>query len=329
MRVTRSKADIYNQDSPIFIVGMPRSGTTLISRILSSHSQIIIAPESHYMNYWMQKFPPNSLQSEENFKIFWNAFTKSERFSYFECDASQLLATVKPIDQNKAKAVFSNLLKQYAQSKNKQRWGEKTPAHYAYIDYLLAWYPNARIIYMMRDPRGVAASMAKVPWGGKRIISYALRWQDSAQCLEKWSQDERILCIQYEYLLSDPSSTLEKICQFTGEDFQEKMLISDNIVEEESINLYSSDWAVAHLNKAAQPIITNSLSKWKTILSPHEIALIEYLNQESMQKLGYEVTENRIGLIARIGVHIYIISKRIKKTISRRLIREQLSRSWA
>lgn len=317
------------QESPIFIVGMPRSGTTLISRILSSHSQISIAPESHFLNYWMQRFSASLLQDEENFQKFWQVFIHSERFGYFECQPSKLISQIQSTDSNKARSLFSNLLKQYAKKTNKSRWGEKTPVHYAHIYRLLNWYPNARIIYMVRDPRAVAASMQKVPWGGNRIIAYALRWKDSIEHLEKWREDSRVKYVKYEQLVSNSSATLDNICQFIGEDFQYQMLMSEMIPSEHFSKLYSSEWAVSHLTAAATPINRYSLDKWQEELSNKQIALVEYLTQKSMGKFGYRPSGFSLGLTDKINAELYIFAKDLKTRINRKALGQRFLPAWA
>ncbi len=317
------------QESPIFIVGMHRSGTTLVSRILSSHSQISISPESHFFNYWMQRFPIPSLQVKDRFEKFWQIFIHSERFNYFECDASKLLATIQFKKQNVAKSLFASLLRQYAEKDGKRRWGEKTPAHYAYIAQLLNWYPDARVIYMVRDPRAVTASMQKVPWKGKHIIPYVLRWKDSIKHLEKWRLDARVMCVKYEELVSTPLAVLTEICQFVGEDFQGQMLFSEHLPCQRTIESCSSKWAISHFLKAAEPINTDSLNRWEKELSRKQIALIEYLSEKYMIKLGYKALDTKLDLSGKLGAKLYVFGKNIKKWVDNTILSPKLSRDWA
>lgn len=325
------------QKPPIFVVGMPRSGTTLISRLLSAHSSICIAPESHLLNYWMQRFPPEFIDSAEGFQQFWDAFICSERFGYFGLDASWVLAfmnkakvdavTVAPAPTYKA--LLSCLSQQYAEKRGKQRWGEKTPAHYAYISELLDWYPHARIIYMVRDPRSVAASMAKVPWGGDNVIAYALRWQDSIAHLQKWARDTRVLPVHYEALVTSPEPTLSAVCDFVEASFEGSMLSpTDEAVPASA--LYASKWAASHFSAAAGAVNTDSLKSWEKTLSKTEIALVEYLTKGPMGELGYDIVGTRLGVIGKLRTWLYLVGKQLKKTAAKRLSgQRETSRNWA
>jgi hypothetical protein len=298
-----------NEDSPIFIVGMPRSGTTLLSKILSSHSNICIAPESHFLNYWMQRFSFTSIQEDSGFEEFWQAFIHSERFSYFEIDSTQLFSVVKFASEDRAQLFFSTLLKQFSKKEKKSRWGEKTPAHYAYIDKLLEWYPNARILYVVRDPRAVAASMKNVPWGGNRVIAYSTRWKDSIKHLKKWVCDYRVLKVQYEHFVINPEKYLRQICSFIGEDFQSQLLTSDKLYNDSTAKLYSSEWAISHVFLASQSINTDNLEKWKKNLSENEIALIEYICRNYMKDFNYKALGKHPSFIWKLYLWIYLLGR--------------------
>lgn len=321
------KQQTISKESPIFVVGMPRSGTTLVSSKLSAHPEISIAPESHFLNYWMQRFDPESLNTACGFSSFWDEFIQSERFQYFEIEPIQLLESISQVSQFKAKQLFSNLLKEYAQKSKKPRWGEKTPAHYAHIDELLSWYPNARIIYMVRDPRAVAASMKQVPWGGERVIAYALRWNDSIEKLKKWN-DSRILMVQYEHFVESPESSLRLICSFVDESFQDQMLGKQSSPVSSS-RLYSSDWANAHLSSASKPVNTDSLLRWKTSLSTKEIALIEHLCSDKMEEFSYKTSSIKLGIISVLGSNIYIVGKRLLPLVKGVIKAKEPNRNWA
>ncbi len=323
--------------APIFIVGMPRSGTTLLSRLLSAHSNICIAPESHLLNYWMQRFPPDVIRSQEGFQNFWHTFTNSQRFGYFDLDACSLYDSVfteankANLDRNgnKYRNLFSGLLKQYAEKRNKPRWGEKTPAHYAYIEQLLNWYPNAQIIYMIRDPRSVAASMARVPWGGSDVVAHALRWQDSVKHLQWWASDTRVYPMRYEALAKSPRSSLIEACSFLKEQFEPAMLTPTNQAVPDA-DLYSSEWAASHFSAAAGSVNTKSLESWKTDLPSGDIALVEYLNKKQMEELGYEIVGAKLSLTSKLRAKLYLPSKELSKAIDRTFLkRKQVQRNWA
>ena len=128
--------------SPIFIVGCPRSGTTLVRSILAAHSRIIISPESHFLNYWVKQYAHLNLLQPQDFDRFWQDFSTSQRFGYFDLNGSALKTKIQTETQQSGNPVsfqliFRCLLDAYAAKMQKPRWGEKTPAHYESVDVLL------------------------------------------------------------------------------------------------------------------------------------------------------------------------------------------------
>ena len=73
--------------TPIFIVGMPRSGTTQLPSMQSANPRNAIAPETHYLCYWRQEYQALDLADLQDFERFWQALSHSQRFSYFGIDA--------------------------------------------------------------------------------------------------------------------------------------------------------------------------------------------------------------------------------------------------
>ncbi|NEQ53441.1 MAG: sulfotransferase, partial [Leptolyngbya sp. SIO3F4] len=82
---------VNSDERPIFIVGMPRSGTTLLTTILSAHPRIAISPESHFLAYWVPKYQHLKLENPNEFQQFWQVLSQSKRFSYFDIDADETL----------------------------------------------------------------------------------------------------------------------------------------------------------------------------------------------------------------------------------------------
>lgn len=132
--------------APIFIVGMPRSGTTLLTSMLSAHPRIAIAPETQYLSYWRQTYKALTLSSPKDFDIFWQAISCSQRFSYFGVDATKTRERILSKGSLCHHHIFWGWLEEYAHSLNKPRWGEKTPLHYQHLHQLFSWFPHVQVI---------------------------------------------------------------------------------------------------------------------------------------------------------------------------------------
>ncbi len=300
--------------TPIFIVGMPRSGTTLLTSMLSAHPRIAIAPETHYLSYWIREYKNLNLSSPKDFDHFWQAISRSLRFSYFGISANKtrnrILAKGLPSHQH----ILSGWLEEYANSFHKPRWGEKTPLHYQNLEQILTWFPNAQVIWMLRDPRAVAASLQKVPWASNYIHIHAQQWQQSLIKFEQnWQSDPRIHLLHYEKLVQQPEKYLTALCQFLGETYTPDMLTARSEAHTPLIN--RQGWALQHLQSALQPISANAINKWHHDLTKHQIEIIDLLTFPHAANYGYMANTSTLGTHARLTLTI----ERLRVKLDRKL----------
>ncbi|MEO0869364.1 MAG: sulfotransferase [Cyanobacteria bacterium J06642_11] len=309
--------------SPIFIVGMPRSGTTLLTSLLSAHPRIAIAPETHYLSYWQRIYKWLNLSSAQDFALFWQTISCSQRFSYFGIDPNKtrerILSKGLPCHHH----VFWGWLEEYAHSLNKPRWGEKTPLHYQHLSQLLTWFPHAQVIWILRDPRAVAASLQKVPWASNYIHIHAQQWQESLHCFEQhWQSDDRILLLQYESLVQKPEQALKTLCQFLGEPYIPGMLTLRSEGHTPIVN--RQGWAAQHLHSVLKPISAKAINKWQRDLWQPQIEIIDALTFPAAATYGY-LADTSMGLHA----HIILSLEKFRVKLDRKLSywQTQLTRS--
>src|SRR5579863_7571081 len=162
-----------SNDSPIFIVGMSRSGTTLLSRMLDAHSQIAIFPET-WMYVVLDRLGcleeiTDSWQAALFFNEVWQNLKgyRDPGASVLARFASKELGYLGPTAK-----VLERLGRAYAKERNARIWGEKTPAHALWLPQIRALFPQARILFMVRDPRDVLVSYDDRWDAGKRDTDY-------------------------------------------------------------------------------------------------------------------------------------------------------------
>lgn len=253
--------------------------------LLTVHPRIAIAPETHYMDLWVEKYQHLDFCQREDFDVFWETFSQSDRFSYLGIDADSALDRILAKGTPNYRNVFVAILEEYAQNNNKERWGEKTPAHYAYVDVLLNWFPGSRIIWMIRDPRAVCASYFNVPWFPKHILRPARRWRSSMRELAHWQNNWHVKIVRYEDLVSDPNNTINKVFLFL-----EEQPVSDIQEVRQSVNIQverRDEWERQHLDIAFGPIDSRNIDKWKSQLNNRQVKLVEYLTCQLMPLGNY------------------------------------------
>lgn len=248
----------------IFVVGVSRSGTTLMRRVLNGHSRIAIATENHYLGhllpwegaraYFRRLGDPRDdatmrriagfVYSDEfqrrsrlrELSPYWRWLRRKVPREEFE---RRLLASDRT-----ERGVFTVLLRLFADRKRRPIMGEKTPAHLAWADTLLEWYPDARIVHMIRDPRGVYVSEVRrrmdtpttVPYRWLVRVPVLLRAFVLAEVTWAWAvaadrhrrlaarYPGRYLGVRFEDLVSAPEPTLERLCDFLGVEPEAAML---------------------------------------------------------------------------------------------------------
>lgn len=293
-------------ERPVFIVGVERSGTTLLRSVLTAHPSFAVSPETHFMRL-ADSFGADEREAPEDFAAFWQALEKHLEPRAIGVDLQRVRALVDEGGARDFRNVFAALLAAQAEAAGKPRAGEKTPGHEHYIDRLLDWFPGARVIFVHRDPRACAASVLHAPWvkaqlhparfsaplvrrtRALHVAFKAEEWITSHRVERARSGDSRVCSIAYEDLVTAPAPVLERLCAFLGERFAPDMVENKaaSLIDPDKSGLRWRDWIVEHEARAASPITTDRLESWRTELSPSEIAMMESVCAEGMAAFGY------------------------------------------
>lgn len=272
--------------SPIFIVGMPRSGTTLMRSMFSVHPNLVVSRETHFFPDWWERYQNTDLNNLDNFEAFWQEYSVSKRFPKVVVDpplVKEKILAAKNID---LKTIFNCMMEVLATKMDKPRWVEKTPDHYKYLDKILDWYPQAKVIWMLRDPRAVIASTLK-RWPKTPVDVRAKQWSSSIIMFQqKWSQDPRVKLIKYEDLVANTELQMKNICAFLGEEFHVAM-IQERTQNVQQVFIPDEDPSKGPLRLANRAIATAGIDKWRSTLSPEQITTVEDLAKEAMVQWNY------------------------------------------
>lgn len=219
----------YPLKKRIFLVGCPRSGTTLLQSLLTAHPQITSFPESHFFRHLI----PNC-----NSKRYWLGIASRKakpRFEQFLKEInSEGMFSYRPqfaIFQYQYIQTFLHVLDTITQQRGKTIWIEKTPGHVQYIDYIEKRIKEAKFIHIIRNGIDVVSSLYEVThkyppiWHGAWNIDKCINhWIKDVQISLNYQDKANHILVQYERLVQDPRLVLSKICDFINISFNEIML---------------------------------------------------------------------------------------------------------
>jgi hypothetical protein len=248
----------------IFIVGVSRSGTTLMRRILNRSDQIAISTENHFLGhliptegvrYKFRKF--GDLSDDDTVRrlveyIYSSDFKKGSKYRILskhwhwiikKVDREDFLQRILASDRSE-RALFTIMMQMYADYWGKPIMGEKTPAHLRYVPTLMAWFPDGKIIHMLRDPRAIFVSELRrrketpvtAPFKQLKQFDFLFKffimlqttvvWFESIQRYYKYKRiyPNNYYLLKFEDLVSDPEKHIGQVCEFLGVEFQDKML---------------------------------------------------------------------------------------------------------
>lgn len=298
-------------DRPVFVIGTPRSGTTLTARILGRHSELFMPGETHYFPdvYASRKQLGDPADSAARVRIHNRMMSLYARYNEPEDQArvehlfsDPELRHIWEESSLSYRSIFAFFMQVQAESVGKSRWGNNAPRDIFEIDHILSFFPDAKIVVCIRDPRDFLLSY-KGKWrvtsddNVERLqrlyhpVVTSLLWKSSMALLPELrrcvSQDN-ILIQRYEDLVSAPETAIRKLCAMVGVAYEHKML---DIKSNNSSDVVNSEG-----------IFSSSIGRWHGKLPDHDIWIAQKLLSREMAQLGYapEGVAIQIGSMLRI-----------------------------
>lgn len=331
---------------------MGRSGTTLLQALLSAHSRIAIAPESHFMKN-ASLFGGVGSGGPADFDAFWANYVRTVNFQDLGVSADACVARIRGAPDRSYGSIFSAILSVYAEKAEKPRVGDKTPNHVHFLDELLHWFPHAQVLVLRRDPRSVVASQLRSPWVTLRLgpISprhglfarkrsselgrFAREWvRTYERTVSRWEADPRVLVVSYEELVTDVEGALRSVCSFLDERFEPGMITSRSREtvprpEAELNDERWQGWREKHVEKSLGPVDRSKVEKWKESLSRMEAAAVEGWCRRPMLAAGYApASPTWLRLVSSVwfrGVHAAARVEERARSLAKRLLRNPSS----
>jgi hypothetical protein len=325
------------QPDYIFIGGCYRTGTDLFRNALNSSAEIAICGETHYMGdlpltnlVWegLRDLTRNGAAVSPNRKrwelaapgsrqrlaqvgdltteagarrivdyLYDHVYKMSQAFWHWlpdHVDRETFLAKVLATDRTE-RSFFELMMALYAG--NRPVRGEKTPIHIHYLPTLLEWFPNAKFVHMLRDPRAIFLSQRKKKSTAERVaathrlfrgtrltyevylgLGVAIHWLRVVQLHDQYQRlyPDRYCLVLFEDVIADPATHLGRACAFLGVDFTERML---------QRRIVNSSFASAEKDQTG--FNKSAIDRWRQQLHPMTQKWFATICRKRLMEFGY------------------------------------------
>jgi hypothetical protein len=283
---------------PIFVMGCPRSGTTLLQLMLHRHSRIAIPPENRFvLSGYLQRREVGDLRDAENRARLaaWIVDRRGSKFTDLGLDADAVRAAIMSGPPTLGGA-FATVLQAYAERFGKPRWGDKRPAHLTNVAMIRRLFPTAQLVTIVRDGRSCVASLKEMPWHRRKdVASLAAQWAYNIDCGRRAARKlpaDSYYELRYEDLVAQPAAQLRKLCDYLGERFEPAMTEPAGIAPQAVPR--QKTW-----HDRTRQAVAPSRS-WRTRLTPEEIAFCETVLAGRLRLYSYPVEGPKLPVRQRL-----------------------------
>ncbi|WP_431137280.1 sulfotransferase family protein [Psychroserpens mesophilus] len=267
----------------LFIIGNPRSGTSLLRIMLNSHSSIVIPPECGFIHWWSKKY--QNWNSKSSLAEFISDLQTSKKIETWQLDFDALASFLEIRQSTSYQELVFNIVDFYGQSVNQKSsslvLGDKNNYYINHLQEIRSIAPNAKYLIIIRDPRdvycsykGIADLNSKstyIPKLPQSVKSFTDDWSQNQSKIFKFLKklnQKQFQVIHYEDLVLDSKLQLVKVCDFLDLPFEEKMLRYYETNDEPKALL---EWK----KKTLRPLDPTTIERYKKVLSSTEVETIE------------------------------------------------------
>jgi hypothetical protein len=270
---------------PVLVLGVRRSGTTLLRVMLDRHSGLAVPDES----YFVPQLADRHLRHVDP-DDFVDDLRRIDTLAEWDVPLEKVRARLT--ERMPIGAAIGAVYAVYAEERGKARWGDKTPMYMQNLRLLERLFPDAFFVHLIRDGRDAALSFLSMPkglmtetWMQPRDVSaFASQWRaevKAAQRLGRRVGDRRYLEVRYEDLVGDLESVLRRISTFARFPYEPAMADYAGNVDVS---------AKPHQQSLKRPP-TPGLRDWRVQMSPEDVGAFDRVAGDLLAELGYESHE--------------------------------------
>jgi len=310
----------------VFVSGPPRAGTTLLRFVLSAHPKITITPETRFIQQLFAKglAPQKRLSQDAMASVVQLMRFDAKLSSWPAFDLDDFLDNLSTHRGMTVGQLLDHLFQTFAEQTNSgtDYLGNKKGLYaQGYGPYTKQVFPDAKFVYIVRDPRDVTRSVVKNLSGYSSVEAAATcsdRNRHMIRMRELFPDD--VLVVRYEDLISEPEQVCRSMCDFLGIPFDEQMLTFYKMNRDGSRLIGVTKDIHQHTTTPFNP---NLIGQWKKkrCFTAKELQTIEAIARDYMNRYGYE-PEALSGGITAMVIRLKVFSKfwyrRARRAIARR-----------
>lgn len=256
----------------------------MLRLILAGHSRLHIPPETWYLLDLVRELPLTAVLDPVQVERAVTIMTDEYRWPDLDMPADELCREAAALQEPRLVDVVNLVYHRQLRTSGKPRFGDKTPIYFTIIPQLVALYPEARFIHLIRDGRDVAISWIDLNYD--RYYEPKFEWTMAMAKRKEFIAGpyaDRILEVRYEDLARDLESTVRRICAFLDEEFEPGMLSWSSLqtlIPERERHIH---------RKIGQPISPDVVAVWQRKLSAFECFAMEACMWRELRQLGYQL----------------------------------------
>jgi hypothetical protein len=277
-----------------FIIGRPRSGTTMLRLLFEAHPHVTIPPESPFILSLYKKYGRITDWNDSMIEEYCDDVYKQRYFDKWLIPKDELL---KHLMESAGENTYQNIAKKtclaYKSVYDKQEIrliGDKNPGYSLYISRIHKIFPEAKIIHITRDYRDNYLSLINVNFEVPIVPLVIYRWKFALH--EAWKLKKKhpglMYSIKYEDLAADPEKHFRELCRFMDIEYDPSVMsFHEKKTEVEKAYTGSTEIGIIH-KSLMNPISTQRMNLWKTQMSRRDIRIADLVAGKSADKAGYQ-----------------------------------------
>lgn len=294
------------EDIPVFfVVGRPRSGTTLLRTLFDAHPNVIVPPECQLIINLYPKYGKTTFWDQNKLEDFHRDLQKQWRFDLWPLDRNNLYRSLMACEGKHSYATICKVVYHEYRSIFKHgvllAIGDKNPGYTIYTRRLLKIFPGAKFIHIVRDYRDNFVSIRNVDFELPFISVTVSKWRYFVRRFRKAAERHpgTHLEIQYEALVSEPEKTFGELCDFVGIPFSDKPFDFYK-KSEEVLRIYPNDLILKYHSSLLKKINTSRTGIWENELTSSELKVADACAGRYAGLTGHKKLYAHPGLISQL-----------------------------